>query len=294
MTTDKDGKTTIKTVWVVESDSFDDDVTDIMACDQLPAPYSSYPNLTEAVATNQSCRRDKDNSTVWIVNIDFVTPDDDGQQQHADPTQDLPTIDITTENYQVAASDVSGADGQPITNSFGDPFEPQPSADAGRVIIRIKRNESIQTDVAALINQYQDYVNSLDFWGFSSHKVKCQNINSQGPKSRNLPDGSKFFYLEMTYTFAVMPKRGWDLVLLDQGQNYRDGMGNTQTFKANDGVPKIGLLDGTGLAATGGPPIPPVFLSPITIYPTVDFHALGLPEAYTDAIPYPTGFVADF
>ncbi len=291
MSVDKDGNVSIKTTWKVISNDITDDVTDIIAATGLPPYYSSYPDYDEAVANVFSVKRIIGNSTAWLVEITFNTPTDNNQ--HADPTQDLPTISISTENYQVAANDVSDPDADAIVNSFGDPYEPQPAADAGRVIIRIKRNEDISTDVASLISQYQDHVNSLDYWGFTAHTVKCQNINANGPKIRNQPDGTQIYYIDMEYVFSIMPSRGWDITLLDQGMNYNDA-GQTLTFKSQDGVPKIGLLNGSGGAATGGPPPTPVFLDPIQIYPAVDFAALGLPEAFVDAVPRPTGFNADF
>jgi hypothetical protein len=284
-------KVTAERDFLVETTEYTDDHFVVMKAVGIPSFMSIYPTFPMAAAKDFSAQRIKPNSLFWKVTVKYSTPDDD-KDQHKDPRLDIPRVEISNENYQVAAFASDDADRSPLLNSASDPFDPQPTVDAVRMVLSITRNEDVTAPHPATNLLYAETINSDVFWGADPHMVKCKGI-SNSLEQRNLADGTTITYLKCTYVFHFIAwsVNGWDLRPLDIGPTYLTGI-NRVAFKTPDGHPNIGLLNGNG-GASGTPPsfadATPTYLDPIQVYDAMPFKALNLPQSFTQVIPLPTG-----
>ena len=242
--------------------------------------------MARANAKDFSAKRIEPNSLIWLVDVIYRTPSnrnkDKPDDQHSDPKFDAPKVRITSEEKQIAATELDDDDNESsITASNGEPFLDPPSKEDVRRILTITINQDISTPTEALIAQYQNHINSDEFWGQDPYTYKCKTIDPT-LKTRNLPDGTAINYLEVDYVFSFKWD-SWDVSLQDMGSYSLDDFGNKLPFLTAAGTPYIGLLNGSG-----GESATPVNLPPKRIYSLAAFAGLNLPQSFAQCIPFPS------
>lgn len=162
-------------------------------------------------------------------------------------------------------------DGNAILNSAGDYFDPPPTRDDSRIILKIVRNES--TFSPTLAQTWKNTVNDADWTvaneTFPANTVKVIDIT--GELSYNAKCG---YYWPVTYEFEINPDT-WTRKILDQGMRARNpGTGKLVAVLDEKGqsVSSPVLLDGAGSQLTTGND--PVFLE-FELCPESDFSLLN-------------------
>lgn len=110
------------------------------------------------------------------------------------------------------------ADGNPVLNTAGDPFDPPVTRDDSRPILKIVRNEATFRPVFIL--GFRDCINESEFRGFPAGTVKCQPI----PVRRAWHPIPGYYYIH-AYEFHI-DEDGWNKPVLSQGLRAIDGSGN--------------------------------------------------------------------
>lgn len=168
---------------------------------------------------------------------------------------------------------------KPLRSSAGEVFVPPPMMDDAMLILTITRNEDLNSPVLQTSALFQNAVNLDGFFGLNPGQVKCQCITCQR-QTKQLPDGTTYAYLRVTYLFHV--KATWDIQLLDKGSYYLFQSSimapvTKQKFITDDGQPRDGLLDGNGGKLADG--AAPVFLT-VRPYSWLAFATLNLPQSF--------------
>lgn len=255
----------------------------------IPGLFSTYATLNEshpyARVRSLDCERMAENSLYWIVTAYYETPDVERANETAaeftSPLAELPEVQTTFETTQVPILKIYNVETEeiePLQNSAGEVFPPEknPTRDESLLILTITRNEAITSPHPALSVLYQNAVNSTVFWNSPVGTVKCTSIQAQR-QTRQLPDGTIFPYLKVTYSFKF--KDNWDIQLLDHGNYYIDN-DEKIPFQDQAGNPILGLLDGAG--ANLGAEADPEFLT-IRPYKRLNFNSLNLPNSFLEA-----------
>jgi len=161
--------------------------------------------------------------------------------------------------------------GDPITNSAGETFDPPPTNEVQEFVARVELYRAVFNPVLAW--EYRGAVNSDIFLGFPAEKVKCTHYEGEEMQT---PGGLRY---RIVMEFHVRWD-GWKLRRLDEG--FREYYGVN-----DDGTPDYrNILDTSGLQVTephklkdtgrklevGGTPH---FLE-VQTYRTMAFAALGL------------------
>jgi hypothetical protein len=159
-------------------------------------------------------------------------------------------------------------DGNKVTNSAGDYFDPPITMDDTRPLLKVTRNEA--TYNPAMAKTWKDTINSLTWNGFDPYTVKVGEIT--GDLQYNPECG---FYFEVTYEFEIEVK-GWRKLILDQGLRALDsGTGKQYAILDEKGeeITSPVLLDGSGNKLANG--ASPVYLS-FKVYTEADFTPLNI------------------
>lgn len=153
-----------------------------------------------------------------------------------------------------------------IVNSAGDYFDPPPTMDDSRPVLRIVRNEQTYSPTLAL--SWKDTINT-DVWnGFAARTVKCGEIPAELRWNQECG-----YYYEVTYEFEINPS-GWKKEVLDQGlRKLVSGAQQAITDSKGQPVTSPVLLDGSGAPLASG--ADPVFLQ-FSIYNEAAFSGLNL------------------
>lgn len=260
-TQDRDFVYEFKRIYLVVSDSRDDDEFVILNLAGVPTMYSAHPGNGNAKVVNRRAAMVQDSrGFVWHIEITYSTKYRDvvenpllrpalfdfGFAQHSEP-------------YRIDAND------EKVDNSAGTFYDPLPERDVSRLHFTVTKN-TVTYDVAMAI-AYQDVLNSSQWAGFATKTVKCNNIRGRGPLFEN---GYTFF--ETTFEFEFR-RGGWKDKLPDVGYYYNLGNARIQ-FTDNSGqpLPRPQPLDGSGGVGSASS----IVYNEFEPYPTKDFAALGL------------------
>jgi hypothetical protein len=221
-----------------------------------------YDNFALALKGDAQIDPDADDDCSWVVTVEYGP---------YDPTQfpENPLshpLKISWGGSRFERVVYEDKDGNAVTNSAGDYFDPPVMADDSRPTLRITRNE--QTYDPTYANTWKDTVNADIFWGFAVHTVKL--ALPTGDLEYNPVCG---FYYVVTYEFEVNLK-GWRKEILDQGMR-QIVAGKKQKILDDQGedISSPALLDGNGAKlATGGTPA----MITVEVYQEANFSALGL------------------
>ncbi len=275
------GRMIFRRYFQVECSSVNDGPITAVNAPGIPPLYSTYAFGTEAWLTARlrryEPRRKMPGSRFWRVGCVYETPErkplerdgshaggGTGQEtpgEHTNPLLEIPTIKAHfTEHEEIVQQvyDVSSGLVVAPRSTAGEAFDPPPKRQARYCVLEISRNEDINTPVLQRAQQFQNATNADYFWGFVPGSWRCANINPERA-TRQLPDGTTFVYLRVTYTLEL--RDTWDDNLLDYGNVYDEtltrygispgnanqrGQPRLQNFKGIDAIPRTGLLDGAG------------------------------------------------
>lgn len=224
---------------------------------------STHPKDSNLIASAPVVRTNG-GPKVFIVTVSYAKA---GDSQAQDP--DKPSVqwsrNVTREQVD------RDAEGNPILNSAGDPFDPPPERDFGERSFSIFRQESVYD--LDLAERFEDTVNdgTVTFLGKYTFRDGQLKLDSYLPVSRFPFDAVR---VEMEYRFSFR-RDGWDYRIIDQGRNgfySKDGDITKAPIYAGDGtqISSDTLLDGGGsplddtlrVGKTGGNPVsatnPPV------------------------------------
>jgi len=174
------------------------------------------------------------------VNYEATLDKDTGE-----PT--TPLMDPPTWSYHFVSSNEPidrDEDGNPITNSSDEAYDPPVTKDIHDLVLRIQRSEATYDPLRAYL--YKGAVNSDEFLGVPAGKVLCSVIDAEKAQAAAL------VYYKVTYEFQ-MRFDGWKLKLVDQG--FREKTGTLQdgtpayeaiTNKDGSNISQPAFLDGSG------------------------------------------------
>lgn len=154
------------------------------------------------------------------------------------------------------AYDDTGALTVPVTNSSGEPIDPQPTTDYSDLIITIERNEPAGF-LAVRAADFKNSVNNVLWRGFAPGRVKLKEIGVQ-----EMLAGTSYEHIITSYAFHVRlvtedpQKTGWFRRFRDQGFREKDLQGViTEILDANDKrITSPVPLDGEGQRLAEGEP----------------------------------------
>lgn len=244
----------------------------------VPRVGDVYPDDLGATATRVSVEQDPGIFLLWRVTVEYetVTGNQNQAAEDEDPLNRPAELEWSFAQFtKVADQDI---DGNMITNSAGDPFDPPPEIDDSRPVLRIARNEAGFSAATAV--EFMDAVNDDAFFGGQPGQVKVANISAV----RQFENGIPFWRVVYEFHFR---REGWSLQILDRGyrilvggvpepvvEDVKNPGGGTETFQE---VREPILLNGAGLPKPSTPPPSPgVYLS-FDVYKTKTFAVLGLP-----------------
>lgn len=236
---------------------------------QIPLDNDDYhagdDALTHARVKTKDAKRDPVNPLLWYVTVTYSTAKDQQERGTFNP-EDRP-IEVNFSFQRQTKVAHQEANGDPITTSAGERFNPLPEMDDTRFVMTMSRNlVTFNPDTAM---RYKDTVNSDQFQGFEPGVVKLASLNSKLIFENNLT------YWRVDFEFHIN-EDGWDIELLDEGTYYLSGA-NKRRFRDEQGHFITGLLDGAG---GQGDPNDPQFLQK-RVYRRRSFNALGLPVVFS-------------
>lgn len=186
------------------------------------------------------------------------------------PLEASPRIRWTTVNSNEQID--RDANGEPLTNSAKESFDPPISREVDDLVLSFVRNEESFDQVVAA--SFKNAVNADEFLGFEPGTVKCTRFDGEEAQAAD----QKYFVV--SYEFQIRYD-GWKRRILDQG--FREDTGSTdddgntiyEIIKDTDGNPvrEPVLLDGEGKILAEGEDA--VFLEK-QIYPELDFSNLNI------------------
>lgn len=228
---------------IVHTDSKFDGPAIILACQWVPQPgdvyATGYDRDNGARVKNVSCRIVDNDNTTWLVTVEYSS---EVEESPENPLLREPEVSWEFQQFQKPAErDVNG---NTITNSAGDPFDPAPEVDDSRPVLVVVKNEATFNEARAI--QYQDAVNTDQFRGFEPNQAKIQSITGRKMEENNVE------FWQVTYTVHFR-REGWNLEILDRGYNEAGG---TPIFDEKGQKPsQPPLLNGSGqkLESSGTP-----------------------------------------
>jgi hypothetical protein len=256
-----DGKREYSRVFLVIVDNKHDDGEVVLAAPGLPMHYEIYATAT-TTNPRAACieRTPEQMSRTWHHwEVTCLYREMDAEVMHADRRLHLPKTAWRPSKMRVPAVGVL-RDGplnpddddiyeEPICNSFGDEFNPQPMIDTSRGVLVITRNQSAFSP--AIAEEYEDAINVDPFFGAQPRTFKI-SIECGGREEQNLSNSIVFYY-PTTYTLEFR-EEGWDIRQLDRGPSYYKWDKPKekeweQRFVDRRGYAKpYGLLNGNGYA----------------------------------------------
>jgi hypothetical protein len=187
----------------------------------IPQIRHVYPTKVAGEATTYANEIDansaNDTSSVYRVSVRYTTTDpfapDDGLGGGSIPAFVLPPNRIQYGTAAVSEDRDHDVNGRPVANSAGIFYSPPPTFEDGLEVLTIT-NYSITYDDAPH-RTARKKKNAEAFLNRPAGTCLLDDI-SVTQQEFQLPDGSFYDYWQKVYTIVVNPE-GWDLVLIDQG-----------------------------------------------------------------------------
>lgn len=230
--------------YFVEADTLSQDYDDILLTPGLPVAGLTIKD--NAICTGKSAESDPINPLIWNVTVDFSSEVQDNQNgseegQTGDPTAFIPIAELAYETY----SDVSliDADGDPVVNSAGQPFETGFMRPRTLVRYDFEQFEPTTTTDDDIADR-NETVNTSTFKGKAAKTLKLS--------VRSATIGYYFGYRVWRIAYSLTYKKDtWRRTRLDIGNSYLSG-GNLLPYLDNQGNRIVGNLNGSGAKATAG------------------------------------------
>lgn len=231
-----------------------------------------HPDYSFAVMKSFDCKPADDSGLLYAVSFEYSAPD--LKDTNSNPGASDDKIPTWSASSSVTTGPVTkDIDGNPITNSAGDPLE---GVEMEKAEFRLTLTQYFpdHTVWAPGSREYTNTLNNAAWNGGEAGEWKCQG--SSAKLNIDNSDGAVAVYWEVNIEFAYR-KGGWDPVLLDMGFAERcDGDGNPTSggdqrrqIKGQDGKPvrqPVALIG--GVAAPAG--VPPDLLT-FHVYERKDF-----------------------
>lgn len=255
-----DGTRWYRRVYLVTVDAKGDSINTVLLASGLPQPYYQYVTDNEvdvdAIVRERDARQLSGHWKYWEVTVSYdneVTTSNPDRQEN--PLLWVPRVYSTTQTIQVPVIGTLKAGQQdpeqpqyndPVEDSAGSPFDPQPMVDDAVHGVVIERNEVFYNNVLAI--EYTDAVNEDPWAGAAPRQARIVQFTTTGRTSTTV-NGQTVYYYPVRYVI-LYKRETWDVVGLDQGPKYwapgPKGTGKLKPFLDKDGHPYIGKLDGTG------------------------------------------------
>jgi len=259
-TQDSTGMHSYVRVFLVTVNNKQDDANVVLAAPGLPMQYEIYTTgtttNTKAFCQTRSPQQLSRTWFHWEVTCQYQELSE--QEAHLDRRLHFPMMAFKPEKVRSPVVGVPTAMAitpdsddifdEPMVNSFGDKFDPQPMATHSRGVLTITRNQSSFSPAIAIA--YDNSVNSDVFFGAAPRQVLFASAECPGRQEQNI-NGVVVFYYPTTYIFKFR-REGWDTRILDQGPMYYQWAKPKtkeweRRFRTNEGYTKpFGLLDGNG------------------------------------------------
>jgi len=254
-------------VFRVQTDDQQEGPQRVMAAKGLPS-MTDYFITRKSTDTGSLCHHisanvDQDDWKYWLVTCEYSSDSEDvgdpkhevtgskgpgggnnkspkAKEQH-DPTQDPPKTKIHYERC-VRRMEVD-LDGNPMTNSSKEPFDPPIEVEDLRPVIQItKKVESFDPADP----KFRSKINKDDFMGFPPGMVLLAGVNATDEYINDKK------YTSLTYEFHIDP-RGWIVKVLDMGLREKLGPGKYATIPCK------------GTQGNGEPKAPSEFMTPVGV-----------------------------
>jgi len=219
-----------KRVFLVVSDVVDENISDIIACDNMPTLDDPHPDNIAALATNIEARQIDDSGTAWEVTVTYSTDEGSGggtSESPDNPLLEFGTLELNDIKYQQEIR--YDLDGKPIANALGEFYDPPLAIDANRTQVIITRNEAQHNPNQAMVphlfpspTKYvsrrvlqtaRNTINEKDFLGYEPGIAKLSAIRAR-PASFIFKDddthptyGQRVYYRQVTYEIDICEKR---------------------------------------------------------------------------------------
>lgn len=243
---------------------------------------SSHPYAPWARANSIRLRADSNDDRIWMVDVEYDTDtksDEEQEQEEPDnPLDEQPDVEWDSDQFTKPLN--KDIEGNSVTNSSDEPFDPLPEVDDSRNVLRVTRNEV--ANPIFLAQSYANAINSDTFLGAPAGYVKAKPVRASR-QTKRLKDGTLQVYWKCSYEFHFKDPTGdetWDLELLDQGYRtiFDEGGDVGEIYlgitDSNDlPISKPVLLNGSGGALSHG--AQPVFRS-FKAYHRKSFAAFNL------------------
>lgn len=202
--------------FTVQCSSVADDSIVVRSALGIPRLYTPYVTLTSADLGSWCRTVDADrvgNSNVWRVVCQYSSKLDQNpaQAQIENPLLRPPVISWDTITVAVPAT--HDADGNPVRNTAGDPFDPPPEEEETRLYLRVTKN--MATYDATGYMEFQDTVNSEAWLVFQPGEARCRKIRGDNRWENGL------YYWVVSFEFElrkeVIPKGAQDVSTFQSG-----------------------------------------------------------------------------
>lgn len=216
--------------WLVITDDKDDDQEVVLSYEEVPAkgdPWSDTDEGSTILAVDHDVKQLPDSPYLWKLTVRYSTDAIDPSKQQLDPLDRPPDVQWGREDQTVTVW--KDANGDPILNTAGDPFEKGMDTTRGIRTLVIARNEEAYDAVATQI--YENRVNTVACFGYEPGEVLSKSI--VGASQYEM--GERFF--KVTYSFRIK-LGGWKRVFLNQGMRFIDaGTGDLVAATEANGSP---------------------------------------------------------
>jgi len=246
----------------------------------LPARFFAYVTGTtvdvKALCNDIRAVQRRGSTFYWDISADYTTDVEGLFAKQDNPLLEPPDIEfgferttriVTGSMKQEAASanvnmqTVIHSTG--IVTSAGEPYDPPPEIEDSRPVLTVSRNEANFNVQLAV--EYQDAINTDFFLGVFPGQAKISSITARRRQTNNLR------YWRVTYRI-VFRRDFWTLQLLDRGTFHL--VGGIITHFQEDGMKRLGLLDGNGVKLGAGAD---AVFNVFRVYRERPFAALNLP-----------------
>lgn len=227
----------------------------------------------QSICKSVQPKQDSENPVLWEVSAEYGAPQANQDQQNQNPLLRPAVITWGFNKFQRPVwRDVNN---KAILNSVGFYFDPAIEIDDSRPILTITRNEPVFNPGLAI--QYQNAINSDNFFGASPGQCKVAGISAQSQTENN------YFFWQISYEFEFR-RDLWQLQILNQGR-YRKW--KTGDPPAEEGyaqpieVKGVHVSDPVPIDTSGQPIANPTpdnaYFKPFDVYQSLAFTPLALP-----------------
>lgn len=223
----------------------DSAVVVITALQAVVPIYTPHTEDGYALLKNWSVQ-ETDLQTCWEATAEYSTSTADPTQQAPNPLDEPADITWGSERVEIALQE--DLDGESISNSAGDPFDPPLAVETGRQIVTVVKNQAFYTRTFAGLYLY--HFNADSIWGLDAGQILMVQFDGK----RAIKNGIVYYPWTMQFKFCDYSMTTWEnATILDAGFRYLSG-GVYVSINDKNGQPvsKPAPMDGGGLPLVAG------------------------------------------